>query len=355
MKGNLKSFIKCALKKFINNYHYYLLRKAWSDRHETVKRSLESFLLSSYALEHQKRWQILHNKFSLDTLNVCFSISGKDSANYVPEEIFEGVIEKKLNKLAPRFLQHKSFYNRFFPKGVFIPDVFHKMDNVFYSKDHKPINELQLRTIIEELEYPVVVKKSIDTAGGRDVHFVPNIYALEKVLDKYNDIVVQPVLRPHSYFREFHDFGLNTIRACLYKSVKTGKTHLLNTTLRIGRDGHLDNETQGGLVCSLDKNGNLNHFVVDKYGEKLFKHPNSGIVFANCKPIPAYDELKELSISVAEMVPYAHIISLDLAMGEDGNWKLIEINLEYQTIRFAQYAGEPFFSEFTDEVIEYCK
>lgn len=350
----MKRYLKHAIDKLKFSYNYHLLSKAWSKRHNKVKETVKPFQISPSIKEHQKRWQVLNSKFSSDTLNVCFSISGIDSIDYVPEEIFEGIIEKKLNKLAPDFMQHKSFYNRFFPKSIFIPDLFHKMDNIFYSEEHNPIDQEVLNNTIEGLIYPVVVKKSIDTAGGRDVHFVKDKASLERVLGMYDDIVVQPILRPHPYFRAFHDFGLNTIRACLYKSIKTGKTHLLNTTLRIGRDGHLDNETQGGLVCNLDEKGALNEYVVDKYGDKLFEHPNSGIVFSDCDPIPAFNELKELSITVAEMVPYAHIISLDLAMGEDGQWKLIEINLEYQTTRFAQYAGKPFFAEFTDEVIEYC-
>lgn len=351
----MKRYLKRSLEKLKYSYNYYLLSKAWTIRHNKVKETIINFQLSPSIKEHQKRWQILNNNFSPDTLNVCFSISGKDNIDYVPEEIFEGIIEKKLNNLAPDFMQHKSFYNRFFPKSIFIADLFHKIDNIFYSDEHKPIDKEALNEIIENVIYPVVVKKSIDTAGGRDVHFVKDKASLEHVLDMYDDIVVQPILKPHPYFRAFHDFGLNTIRACLYKSIKTGKTHLLNTTLRIGRDGHLDNETQGGLVCNLDDKGRLNEYVVDKYGDKLFKHPNSGIVFLDCEPIPAFDELKYLSISVAEMVPYAHIISLDLAMSEKGKWKLIEINLEYQTTRFAQYAGKPFFGEFTDEVIEYCR
>jgi len=162
------------------------------------------------------------------------------------------------------------------------------------------------------------------------------------------------MLKPHPYFKQFHDFGLNTIRACLYRSVKTGKIHMLNTTLRIGKDGHLDNETQGGLVCNIHEHGKLNDYVVDKYGKRFYEHPNSKIKFADCEPLPAYQALEEISIKLAEMVPYTHLYSLDLAMDEHGEWKLIEMNLKYQTIRFAQYAGRPFFAEFTDEVIEYC-
>jgi hypothetical protein len=34
---------------------------------------------------------------------------------------------------------------------------------------------------------------------------------------------------------------------------------------------------------------------------------------------------------------------------------MLEINTKGHSIRFSQYHGYPFFGEFTDEVIEYCK
>jgi hypothetical protein len=44
----------------------------------------------------------------------------------------------------------------------------------------------------------------------------------------------------------------------------------------------------------------------------------------------------------------------DMSLDDQGRWRCIEVNLEGNTIRFAQYAGQPFFGEFTDEVIDYC-
>jgi len=350
MKQSVKKTILAALSK----YHYYQLVKAWRQRHRIVKKEVNKFLLSDKQQEHQNKWQPLNEQFSMDTLNVCYSISGNDSSEFVPEELFEGVIEKKLNAKAPLFLQHKSFYNRLFPNSTFIKDYFHKMDGFYFSNEHNQLSNDELQLNIDSVDFPLIVKKSIDTAGGRDVNFVNNKSELLKAINLYDDLVVQPILKPHPYFQKFHDFGLNTIRACLYRSVKTGKVHLLNTTLRMGRDGHLDNETQGGLVCNIQKNGKLNEFVVDKYGAKFLEHPNSKIIFADAEGIPAFNELEQISISTAEKIPYANLISLDLAMDEAGDWKLIEIGLEFQTIRFAQYAGHPFFGEFTNEVIEYC-
>ena len=90
----MKKYLKSAIDKLKLSYNYHLLSKAWSKRHEKVKTTIDNFQLSPSMNEHNNRWQSLHSKFSSDTLNVCFSISGEDNIDYVPEEIFEGVIER---------------------------------------------------------------------------------------------------------------------------------------------------------------------------------------------------------------------------------------------------------------------
>ena len=350
MKKLIKQFIVSAL----NSYHYYLLRKSWHARHQKVKAELPIIATSRGFRKHTNLWDQLNKKYSLDTFNICRAISGQEDYRFVPEELFEGVIEKKLNKDAPRFLEHKSFYSRLFPDTGFIENLFHKIGGFYYSADYDLVSQKDLLSLIEQISYPVIIKKSIDTAGGRDVHFANTSKEVFDAIEKYEDLVVQPVLKPHPYFKEFHDVGLNTIRACLYRSVVTGEVFLLNTTLRIGRDGHLDNETQGGLVCNLDDTGKLNSYVVDKYGKKFLEHPNSLIKFAEHPNIPDFQQLKCVAIKAAERIPYAHVISLDLAMDDKGKWKLIEVNLWHQTIRFAQYAGKSFFGDHTGEIVRHC-
>lgn len=331
-----------------------MLSKAWAARHRLVYKTIGGFRIAPSADKHVSRWRALSNRVSTDTINACYTISGKDHIDYVPEEVFEGIIENKLNQHTPPLLSHKSFYNRLFPEMCFVPDCLHKIGGEYYDSKHNPIRQHEMCDIIKEMQYPVVCKKSIDSAGGRDVHFVDSPNKLMAAMLLYDDLVVQPMLAQHSYFRQFHDYGLNTIRVCLYRSVITNKVHLLNSSMRVGKDGHLDNETQGGLVCNINPDGALNHYVVDKYGSKYLSHPNSNIRFSDYPAIPHYEQMGRIAIAMAEKVPYARLISADMALDDKCEWKLIEINLQYQTIRFAQYAGKPFFGEFTDEVIGFC-
>ncbi len=82
-------------------------------------------------------------------------------------------------------------------------------------------------------------------------------------------------------------------------------------------------------------------------------HPDSKQPFFGT--ISDYKDLITLAKNIAHKIFYARLLSLDLCKDAEGNWRAIETNLFGQTIRFAQYAGQPFFGEFTDEVVEYCK
>lgn len=57
------------------------------------------------------------------------------------------------------------------------------------------------------------------------------------------------------------------------------------------------------------------------------------------------------SIQVAKDIIGARLISLDMALDSTNRWRCIEVNLDGQTMLFAQFAGEPFLGKHTDEVI----
>ena len=107
------------------------------------------------------------------------------------------------------------------------------------------------------------------------------------------------------------------------------------------------------LLTLINKNGELNGFSVDKLGGKYDIHPDTKQPFDG--PIPDFKDLIMLAKNIAKKIFYSRLLSLDFCKDAEGSWRAIEINLFGQTIRFAQYAGQPFFGEFTDEVVEYCK
>lgn len=163
-----------------------------------------------------------------------------------------------------------------------------------------------------------------------------------------HNLVVQEKLKQSSKISRFNPDSINSIRVCLLKV--DGEFVVINTSLRMGKDGSLDNETAGGIVCSISEEGKLNNFAVDKFCSKYFFHPNTEVVFDG-EIIPFYPSLISTSQKIAKNIFNTDLISLDMCLDDKGVWRCIELNLFGQTIRFAQYAGKPFFGEYTDYVI----
>jgi len=332
--------------------------------------------------QHRALWRPLGARFSLDTYRVCANLSGNDDPRYVPEEVFVSELQGYLYPNPwVRFLADKNVYDRWFgtshpgarelfPGGFggqtprrrhdsgtshgmscFPGTYLRKVGGRMLGPDYNTLTENDVRAICEELSYPVVCKPSLGSFGGRNISFCQDKSALISALDNGTDLVVQERIRPHDFFAQFGEVGLNTIRVYCYRPTATGRFHILNAALRMGRGGSLDNETAGGIVCHLTDSAGLNAYAVDKYAGVYREHPDRRIRFTGLA-IPDPGGLHDLALSLASCALGARLVGLDMCMDCDGKWRCVEINLGIQTIRFAQYAGHPFFGEYTDEVID---
>lgn len=338
-----KSFMYANIKRGVY--------KSWGKRFKNIEPTYLSPVNKNNELLHTKKWKNFHGKVNLNTYRLCTNLSGVLSVNYVPEEIFSIDIEKSLNPdLKVDYLSNKSFYNNWFDKGLFPKDIFHKIDGAYYNQNLDPISIDMVEKL--KIDFPVVLKPNKDTFGGEDINFVKDKINLLELISSRNNFVVQEKLDQHSFFAKYNNKGINTIRVCTYRSVVDNTTKILNASLRFGVRGSLDNETAGGVVCNITDEGNLCGSAKDKYAFNFTEHPDSKIAFEG--KIPHFEDMLEIAKKVSEKIFYARLISLDMCLDSDENWRVIEINLTGQTIRFAQYAGLPFFGKYTDEVIKYC-
>lgn len=299
--------------------------------------------------DYLKYWKVISPIVNLDTVEITKSLTGEYNKHIVPEEFYPLYIEPQLN---PRhesvFLENKSFYNKWFDGSYFPKDYFHKIDSQYYDKNLEIIENID--NYIEGLsfEFPIVLKPSIDSYGGRDIYFINSLEELNILHPKFRNLVVQEKLKQSPKISRFNPDSINSIRVCLLKV--EGKFVVINTSLRMGKDGSLDNETAGGIVCSISEDGKLNSFAVDKFCSKHLFHPNTEVVFDG-ETLPFYSSLISTSQEIAESIFNTDLVSLDMCLDDKDVWRCIELNLFGQTIRFAQYAGKPFFGEYTDYVI----
>jgi hypothetical protein len=338
-----------------------LARRDWRTRHGGVFGKHPSFrrpVPGCVEKAHRELWRPLRTPFRLDTVRLCCHLAGEAAAEIVPEELFVSEVEPCLNHYpSGAFLADKNMYDRWYGSGVFPVCLFRNIDGECYDREYRLLEPRECDRVLESLRYPVVIKPSIESGGGKDVCFPRNRGELTSWTHGRSNYIVQEIVEQHPYFRKLNEGaarGVNTLRVCAYRSVRDNRLHVLNAALRMGKAGTLDNDAAGGIACYVDERGRLNRYAVDKYGNQYTAHPDSGIVFTDYPPLPAWEGLSGFVLGIARETYLARLVSLDVCLDADGNWRVIEVNLGGQTIRFAQYAGKPFFGSFTREVIDYC-
>ncbi len=160
----------------------------------------------------------------------------------------------------------------------------------------------------------------------------------------------------HSYMNIFCSSSVNTIRLCLYRSVKNEESVVTASVLRIGKDGaFIDNAHAGGMFVGVNvETGDLGRLVFDQYGNK--KTIWNGIDYTkNTFVIPNWDNVISFAKYIGTRIHHHRLIALDIALGIKGNPILIEYNLDGFSYWLFMYTNQVVFGNYTDEVINYCK
>src|SRR5690606_34835100 len=115
------------------------------------------------------------------------------------------------------FMENKNFYNKWFGSEYFPNDYFHKIDNVYYDGNLNKINHIEDYIDNCNIDFPIVVKPSVDSFGGRDIYFIKNKFDLKELHPKFKNLVVQQKIQQSVLMNKFNSDSINTIRVCLIK------------------------------------------------------------------------------------------------------------------------------------------
>ena len=321
--------------------------------------------------EYKRKWRVLGR---VDPIYYRYysSFVGNDP-NLVPVDLSANIIEPILNPVQYRpYYSDKNMFDKIVP-NVSAKTLLRKSNGMYLTHDYLRIHELTESYLSEVCsDYTrIVVKPAKETSGGEgivifermdDGRFV-SVFSYDKKeyalsVDFLNrlgdDIVVQEYLEQASFFAQFNDASVNTIRMCIYRSVSSNDPVLLGSVLRIGRKGaHIDNACYGGGFVGINPDGSLCHQVLYKNGvrEVLF----NGIDFKNDFIIPHYDQIVEFGKKVCSQIIHHRLIALDIMVDKEGMPRLIEFNLQHFSGYLIQTTTTSLFGEYTGEVIDYCK
>lgn len=205
------------------------------------------------------------------------------------------------------------------------------------------------------------IKPSHETSGGKGTELV-NLEGKseslkrevieKKIKSRTNDFVVQECIRQHPIMAQFNESSLNTFRVttlCL-----NGEFSVCSIVVRCGKVGSsVDNWGAGGIMIAVSPDGDVNDVGHDI---QLNEYKSNGnCVFANCH-IPQMKKILSL-IEKAHVENFAicKFIGWDIAIDENGDPVIIELNSSQPGVIGEQLVSGPIFGKRTQEVIDYCK
>lgn len=278
---------------------------------------------------------------------------GSFDARYIPLDMEACFIDDWFNNTnAAQAIDDKNMYDMYF-HDVNMPKTVGRIINHSYFDENYlaiSIDKLLERCLLAQ---HVIMKPSVGSMAGHGIVFwneEEGIEVLKKLLLEHDNYIIQELIHQHDEINKIYSQCVNSIRivTCHFK----GKTEVLSAVIRIGQGGNkLDNASQGGLFCGINEDGTLKKYGYSKYGETCTVHPQ-GAVFSECR-IPNFEKCKKLVIDLSNrFLRISKLISWDLAVDENGEPMLIEVNLCYGGTDIHQIANGPLFGDKTEDVVD---
>ncbi len=347
---------RLSVKKMFERYFSHIINVSKTDNKARAS-AIDSWV---------KKWCVFGDTPTTKSFEAYTRFMNED-INTVPNDIARNYIEPILT---PEEFQ--PFYNDKNSLGLIIsPEwlprtLFRSVNGLLYDGEYNAINKEEFNKLFYGVER-IIVKPSRDMGGHGVSLFIKrddgcfydnenNKISLNFLLERYDrNFLIQECLNQSAYMKQFNPTSVNTLRIATYRDVNNGEIHILGAVLRIGGKGaFIDNACSGGSFVSVDDNGCLGKYACTQYGQTSVMY--NGINFATSTfIIPEYDKIKEFAKSVAKKLPHMSLFANDIAIDENGNPKLIEINTTDFSYWFYQFNGRAVFGKHTDNIIEYAK
>lgn len=321
-------------KNFKNLKHRRTLTKA-------QKKEVEDYYVS-----------LIGKKVPLYCHEYFYSRTGHFTKEYVPNNFYHCELLPRANdKSMVKAYCDKNVCDMLFPDEN-VAHVILKNMHGYYYYEGEPVSEAKAIEMCGNL-HNVIIKPSLRSKGNgvQLITFVNGKnekgQTVKQVFDQYKeDFLIQKRIVQHKAMAALNPTSLNTIRVLSYRSEM--EVLIVYAVIRIGRKNQIiDNQCAGGISTSISKEGKLGKFAYGGYSEDNVLVTDTGVVLDNYQ-IPSYDKVVEMVKRMHLRLPYSNMIGWDLAIEENGNPVLIEVNTNPGLSQSAFKSG---MGEYTERII----
>ena len=206
------------------------------------------------------------------------------------------------------------------------------------------------------VKHPRFFIKPLDSNGGRGARIHErNNDSLDMLFEqlKVENVILEEVVRQHYDMSKFNPDSINTIRVCTLLTA-SNEPLVIYAGIRVGRKGKVvDNFAAGGMTAAIDvKTGIIYSDAMDKIGEIIELHPDSGVRFKGSK-IPCWDKVLKIAKEAALETSELRYIGWDVVINEDGEVQFIEGNTRpaFYLVQAADQIGKKhLYEEHVNEI-----
>lgn len=277
-----------------------------------------------------------------------------DINGFLPDSFYYAYVDNILNDhLKASILDDKNLYDLYFPDILMPQTLFRKVNGIYLNDKYQIILESEVYEICRSHEN-IVLKPSIGSVGGYGILFWQSAKDSIEVLSNYllttNDIICQSVIDQHDELSKLHVNSINSLR--ILSALVDDKIEIVSSIVRIGvNNSNVDNTSSGGISCGVNCLGQLNSFAYDIKGKKYLVHPQ-GAKFEDTT-IPNYNKCIEFVKMLApRFAGTSRFISWDIAINQNAEPVLIEVNLSGGGINFHQMNNGAVFSKYINLFLE---
>ena len=323
------------------------------DLTEEQKKAIDDFFLSNYG-----------SKIDYTCHRTYTAFGGAFDVTYMPEELYIPEVERYLNMFGEynHVLEDKNI-TPFLASTVGIKTprkLYSCVKGFLCDSNYNSVTRQQIIDSISSMR-EVFCKPTVDSGGGFGCmllkpHGDIDVYSGKKLVDIIDGLgdnyVIQECIHCHESITKIYPKSVNTFRVMTYRW--KNEIRLAATIMRIGVGGMMvDNASSGGIFIGIQSDGHLFSSAINKYGDRFLTHPDTGVVFEDCK-IEHFEKVLNAAKVSHCAIPQIGIANWDFTLDEEGDAVLIEANLNFGSPwLFQMVNGKSVFGEDTAEILRW--
>jgi hypothetical protein len=311
--------------------------------------------------EAKKYWRKYNIRLNPKWNAFCASLNNIHSSKYIPENIFFNYVMPLLNNfsLCPAY-NDKNIFDVFMQDIKMPKTIIRCMHGNLHDADYNLLIVKNHSKILPVREIDCFIKPAIDSGSGKNIrkgkikdgkiYIDGKLQDINELIFFYaGEFIIQECLHQSSILSDIYPYSINCIRSMSLRY--QDEIIIMSNLLKFGNNKNfIDNTGAGGVVCGINKHGNLTEFGYDSKFNKIFAHPLTRKPFKNIA-LPDFCDLERTIVQCHERLPHFNLVGWDFGVDEFNKYVMIEHNLLYPGLNYHQVFNGPIFEKYLEEII----